>query len=109
MTPQAPRLRSLYRSLLRELPARPLNDPSPIKQRIRTQLSAVEQSGADAAASQLHEASQFLAYVRAQRTYAALLERYNPGMSMTEEDRVRLTMRRVGMELPEEWQGEKKE
>ena len=35
--------------------------------------------------------------------YATLLERYNPGMSMDEEERVRLTARRVGMELPEEW------
>ena len=35
--------------------------------------------------------------------YATLLERYNPGMSMDEEERVRLTARRVGMDLPEEW------
>ena len=34
--------------------------------------------------------------------YATLLERYNPGMSMDEEERVRLTARRVGMELPED-------
>jgi ATP synthase assembly factor FMC1 len=33
--------------------------------------------------------------------YATLLERYNPGMNMEEEERVRLTARRVGMELPE--------
>ena len=32
--------------------------------------------------------------------YATLLERYNPGADMTEEERVRLTARRVGMELP---------
>jgi len=31
-----------------------------------------------------------------------LVERYNPGMNMTEEDRVRMTARRVGMDLPEE-------
>ena len=42
-------------------------------------------------------------YVRAQRMYATLLERYNPGMGMDEEERVRLTARRVGMDLPEEW------
>ena len=35
--------------------------------------------------------------------YATLLERYNPGMNMEEEERVRLTARRVGMELPEEF------
>lgn len=35
--------------------------------------------------------------------YATLLERYNPGMNMDEEERVRLTARRVGMDLPEEY------
>lgn len=32
--------------------------------------------------------------------YATLVERYNPGMNMNEEDRVRLSARRVGMNLP---------
>jgi hypothetical protein len=35
--------------------------------------------------------------------YATLLERYNPGMNMEEEERVKLTARRVGMELPVEF------
>lgn len=35
--------------------------------------------------------------------YATLLERYNPGMNMDEEERVKLTARRVGMDLPEEF------
>lgn len=30
-----------------------------------------------------------------------LLERYNPGMNMDEEERVRLSARRVGLNLPE--------
>lgn len=32
--------------------------------------------------------------------YITLLERYNPGMNMDEEERVRLTARRVGIDLP---------
>jgi hypothetical protein len=40
-------------------------------------------------------------YARAQRTYSELLERYNPGMNMEEEERIRLTARRVGFDLPE--------
>jgi ATP synthase assembly factor FMC1 len=43
------------------------------------------------------------AYLRAQRTYVGLIERYNPGMGMDEEERVRLTARRVGMDLPVEF------
>lgn len=37
--------------------------------------------------------------------YATLLERYNPGIrgAVDEDQRVRLTARRVGMTLPEEW------
>lgn len=35
--------------------------------------------------------------------YVSLLERYNPGMNMNEEERVRLTARRVGMDLPKEF------
>jgi ATP synthase assembly factor FMC1 len=42
-------------------------------------------------------------YLKAQRQYAALVERYNPGMWMDEEERVRLTARRVGMDLPIEY------
>ena len=42
-------------------------------------------------------------YLRSQRQYISLIERYNPGMNMKEEDRVRLTARRVGMDLPPEF------
>lgn len=54
-------------------------------------------------ATPIEQAEQFLQYVKAQRMYATLLERYNPGMNMEEEERVRLTARRVGMDLPEEF------
>ena len=47
-------------------------------------------------------------YIQAQRMYATLIERYNPGMGMDEEERVRLTARRVGMDLPIEVKPEKK-
>ncbi len=35
--------------------------------------------------------------------YVSLLERYNPGMNMNEEERVRLSARKVGMDLPQEY------
>lgn len=40
-------------------------------------------------------------YAKAQRVYTELLERYNPGMNMEEEERIRLTARRVGFDLPD--------
>ncbi len=96
-------LRSLYRCMLRELPHRPLSPPSPIQQRIRSSFSS-----GSSAPHQVEEAEQYYQYVKAQRMYATLLERYNPGMGMDEEERVRLTARRVGMDMPEEWYGGKK-
>jgi ATP synthase assembly factor FMC1, mitochondrial len=112
------KLRSLYRSLLRELPPRPiLRTPrSPVHKSLhKTFLQSQPQS--QSKSQQKHhqkeqgkqqqitiaQAEQFIQYLRAQRTYTTLLERYNPGMGMDEEERVRLTARRVGMDLPVEY------
>ena len=107
--PSAPQLRSIYRRLLRELPARSpqqtiLSHPSPVQRRIRA--STIQQSDStdhSIRAVSPEAAEQFVQYAQAQRMYATLVERYNPGMDMGEEERVRLTARRVGMELPELW------
>jgi ATP synthase assembly factor FMC1 len=65
--------------------------------------TSTSSSSNTAPAFDLQAAEQYVQYARAQRMYATLLERYNPGMGMDEEERVRLTARRVGMDLPEEW------
>jgi len=52
--------------------------------------------------AQIADLDQFTKYIAAQKEYIRLIERYNPGLNMAEEDRVRLTARRVGMDLPEE-------
>ncbi|EDU40840.1 Complex1-LYR-2 domain containing protein [Pyrenophora tritici-repentis] len=107
--PTPPTLQSLYRRLLRELPSTPqttrtqhqkLSAPSKLQQRIRATLSTPRSN----TQSQVQLGEQFVQYVQAQRTYASLLERYNPGMGMTEEERVRLSARRVGMNLPVEFE-----
>ena len=92
------KLRALYRAFLRELPSRPLSEKSrsPLQARIRSTIASESKTP-------IEQADQFLQYVKAQRMYATLLERYNPGMGMDEEERVRLTARRVGMDLPEEF------
>jgi len=108
---QAPKLRSLYRALLRELPPRPIlaGPRSPLHAQLRDHFvrPAASSSSAPSTPSTVDGAvalaEQYLAYFRAQRTYAQLLERYNPGMGMDEEERVRLTARRVGMDLPVEY------
>ncbi|KAI4105799.1 MAG: hypothetical protein L6R37_002546 [Teloschistes peruensis] len=104
MTSSAARAKSIYRSILRELPQRPLSEPSPIQQRIRTAIATRSHEDADA---EMDQAEQYIQYAKAQRMYTTLLERYNPGMSIDEEDKVRLTARRVGMDLPDELKHEK--
>lgn len=104
----APQLRSVYRRMLRELPLRPapatkLSNPSPLQRNIRD-LIVKPNNATKAVHDHVAELEQVVAYVKAQRMYITLLERYNPGMNMAEEDRVRLTARRVGMDLPVEFE-----
>ncbi|RMZ85241.1 hypothetical protein DV738_g339, partial [Chaetothyriales sp. CBS 135597] len=51
------------------------------------------------------EAEQFVQFLKAQRTYGELLLRYNPGSGMDQDERIRLSARRVGMNLPKEFNG----
>ncbi|KAK7415269.1 hypothetical protein QQX98_006018 [Neonectria punicea] len=94
-------VRSLYRSILRELPPRPIlaAPRAPLHTRLRESFAATPSSDAARAAA----AEQAVAYLRSQRLYATLVERYNPGMGMDEEERVRLSARRVGMDMPVEY------
>ncbi|KAJ5326601.1 hypothetical protein MYU51_014567 [Penicillium brevicompactum] len=112
--------RTTYRALLRELPRRNINTPSPLHQRLRDTFRSVPASTNGASpfsisttpeeqSLRVQEADQLAQYARAQRTYCELLERYNPGMSMDEEEKIRLTARRVGFDLPELHEPEVKE
>ncbi|KGQ04442.1 hypothetical protein BB8028_0006g06110 [Beauveria bassiana] len=107
MTSSPAHLRSLYRAILRELPPRPIlaAPRSPLHAQLRSTFSSSSGGGGggndeSAAVHSPAVAAELVAYLRAQRTYATLLERYNPGMGMDETERVRLTARRVGMDLP---------
>lgn len=90
------KLRSIYRCFLRELPTQPNHKASPLQSRIRKSIASSESTS-------IEHADQFLQYVKAQRTYATLVEKYNPGINFNEDERVRLTARRVGMNLPVEF------
>lgn len=112
------RLRSLYRSLLRELPPRPIlaTPRSDIHASLRTTFASSPSSNSPASpaassssstmsspTSQTAQAAQLVAYLRSQRKYVDLVERYNPGMNMDDEERVRLSARRIGMNMPVEY------
>jgi ATP synthase assembly factor FMC1, mitochondrial len=93
--------RSIYRAILRELPPRtPTTAASPIRTSIRQHFKPAATASAEENLARRQEAEQFAQYLKAQRVYGELLDRYNPGMNMDEEERVRLSARRVGMEMP---------
>ena len=94
--------RALYRAIIRELPVRkPATSKTPLHHSIRKHFTSTPpNASAEYALARRQEAEQFVQYLKAQRTYGFLLERYNPGMGMDEEERVRLSARRVGMNLP---------
>lgn len=108
-----------YRALLRELPRRQLSASKTtfLHNRLRDQFRSPIAEGATTTANtsataaeateeetqrRLQIADQLAQYARAQRTYAMLVDRYNPGSNLTEEERIRLTARRVGFDLPVE-------
>ena len=45
--------------------------------------------------------SNISTFLRSQREYTELLERYNPGLTMDQEDKVRRTANKVGLSVPE--------
>ncbi|CCU76859.1 unnamed protein product [Blumeria hordei] len=91
-------IRAVYRCLLRELPYRRLADlaKSPLHARLRHAMLSERHTS-------IQLAEQALQYARAQRLYVTLVERYNPGMAMDQGEKIRLTARRVGMQLPVEF------
>lgn len=103
-------VRSLYRAILRELPQTPRTavkpKPSPLRASIRNHFNDTTAPKSEhEALARRQETDQAIQYLKAQRMYLTLLERYNPNADMTEEERVRLTARRVGMDMPEHWYG----
>ncbi|KAF9885758.1 hypothetical protein FE257_012340 [Aspergillus nanangensis] len=101
--------KSTYRALLRELPRRTLSNPTPLHSRIRElyrrpleEIPSSFPTAEEELNHRLEEAAQMAQYARAQRMYATLVDRYNPGTAFSDEERIRLTARRVGFDLPAE-------
>ena len=74
----APRVRSIYRRILRELPLKQdsqtiLSSPSPLQKHIRSSIATGTPEKSIGA--QLDEMDQFVQYIKAQRMYTTLIER----------------------------------
>lgn len=50
---------------------------------------------------QINNLNNIVTFLNSQRVYIELLERYNPGLTMSQEDNVRKTANRVGLSVPE--------
>lgn len=124
--PLTQQARSAYRALLREHPRRNLlqststsasTSPGPSTTPLHNHLRKMFRNEGETASpakqeaeisdaerqrglQRIQEAQQFAQYAKAQRTYTSLLEMYFPGMTMDEEEKIRLTARRVGWDLP---------
>ncbi|KAJ8096757.1 hypothetical protein POJ06DRAFT_263325 [Lipomyces tetrasporus] len=66
--------------------------------------SVAEEHSGEAAEKKTRDAIEILTYLRSQRTYKALLDKYNPTATLEDHERIRLTARRVGLELPKDIQ-----
>ncbi|KAG0640376.1 hypothetical protein HOY80DRAFT_19758 [Tuber brumale] len=100
MTTATTTTKTLYRSLLRELP--PISQKrTHLHDRLRRSISGRGGGGGDGGILLLE---QLATYLCAQRTYTELLERYNPSLGSggdSDGDRVRMSARRVGLHVPE--------
>ncbi|KAK7049581.1 hypothetical protein VNI00_005612 [Paramarasmius palmivorus] len=86
-----------YRSILREL-----RKASVQNGKISRSLSSNFRALASQANSEskVQELQDCLLFLRSQRQYNELLERYNPTIEYTSEERVEATARRVGLNMP---------
>ena len=95
--------KTLYRTLLRELP--PISQKRTyLHARLRNSISSSSGGGEKKEKDKQLLGQQLATYLRAQRTYATLLERYNPSLGLRGDDddnRVRMSARRVGLDMPE--------
>ncbi|WVR08345.1 hypothetical protein IAU60_005398 [Kwoniella sp. DSM 27419] len=96
----------LYRSLLREVrlaskQPRATRNPT-VTRHVRTLVDTA--SDKQALERILVETRDFL---RANRIHADLLKRYNPIHGMSEEERIKATARRVGLDTPLEFKADK--
>ncbi|KAI0637863.1 hypothetical protein C8Q77DRAFT_1153565 [Trametes polyzona] len=94
--------RSAYRALVREVnrasiysrPAR----PKTVSAHIRS-IFEDPQSSKDSARF-LHDMRNAATFMRSQRMHKTLLERYNPLLGISTEERVKKTAHRVGLDMP---------
>ncbi|KAN0140008.1 hypothetical protein V8E53_001904 [Lactarius tabidus] len=97
----------VYRAILRELYKASIE---PRSTRSRTTALKFRSILESSTASSLESTSQhILTFLHSQRMHKTLLDRYNPVIDLTDEERIEATARRVGLDMPVTHQDEKTE
>ncbi|KAG8811346.1 hypothetical protein FRB91_009205 [Serendipita sp. 411] len=86
--------RRLFRELIRSGRSRPRANRAPIATQVRDIILSGKLSNTDAENAAL--------FLKSQRTYNILLDRYNPLHDLTAEEHIKATARRVGLNMPVE-------
>ncbi|KAL9712650.1 hypothetical protein Ac2012v2_003887 [Leucoagaricus gongylophorus] len=88
----------VYRGLLRELGRTKGQRNQEIATCFRSWLGQAQRA---ANIEALQDADNALQFLRSQREHQVLVQRYNPLTSLTEQERIRKTANRVGLDVPE--------
>ncbi|KAG6820093.1 hypothetical protein H0H93_005405 [Arthromyces matolae] len=99
-------LAHLYRDLLRELrrsAVAPRKANRAVASNLRSLANNYRLSGSAVVFQDLQNALLFL---KSQREYKVLIDRYNPLVDLTAEERIKATARRVGLDMPVEHKSE---
>ncbi|KAF8505496.1 hypothetical protein F5888DRAFT_1630350 [Russula emetica] len=87
-----------YRAILRELYKASISSRSARSRTTTSNFRAVLESSKSSDFD--HNTQNVIAFLRSQRMYKTLLDRYNPLVDLTAEERIAATARRVGLNMP---------
>ncbi|KAI0069049.1 hypothetical protein BV25DRAFT_1817987 [Artomyces pyxidatus] len=94
---------SAYRTLVREVSRASITPRPDRSQTIIVNFRSIfAQQSAEGPSAQAfdHDVQNAITFLQSQRQYKALLDRYNPLIDLTGEERIEATARRVGLNMP---------
>ncbi|KAI6047247.1 hypothetical protein EDC04DRAFT_2887056 [Pisolithus marmoratus] len=89
----------LYRRLVREVAKASISPWPQRNKEISAHFRTLFERNRQSEAFQ-HDVENVLTFMHSQRQYKTLLERYNPLIDLTAEERIEATARRVGLNMP---------
>ncbi|KAI0939550.1 hypothetical protein AcV5_000931 [Taiwanofungus camphoratus] len=91
---------SAYRTIVREVNRASILTRQARSKTITASFRTIFEERRDCDSLQHFDHDNVMTFMRSQRMYKTLLERYNPLHDLTTEERVQATARRVGLDMP---------